>query len=147
MKCPWNYRLRNGGHFISASKPNQTANCSAYTFNGCFHLMSVADKYSNKVRVMITEIWTFVLRGQLKCDLLIVQSYSQCALWWVELWGFLWWAPSAKRKDHHGVSSGWSSTLFHSNTGIYSAQCEQIPIIFGVCPFRLTPFFFRSITF
>ena len=25
---------------------------------------------------------------------------------WVGRWGFLWWAPSAKRKDHHGVSSG-----------------------------------------
>ena len=23
-------------------------------------------------------------------------------LGWVGLWGFLWWAPSAKRKDHHG---------------------------------------------
>ena len=22
---------------------------------------------------------------------------------WVGLWGFLWWTPSAKRKDHHGV--------------------------------------------
>ena len=30
-------------------------------------------------------------------------------LGWVGLCGFLWWAPSAKRKDHHGVSSGWSS--------------------------------------
>ena len=33
---------------------------------------------------------------------------------WVGLWGFLWWAPSAKRKDHHGVSSGWSSIWPHS---------------------------------
>ena len=22
---------------------------------------------------------------------------------WVGLWGFLWWAPSAKRKDHHAL--------------------------------------------
>ena len=75
-----------------------------------------------------------------------------CPLWrhcnvtwwlgWVGLWGFLWWAPSAKRKDHHGVSSGWSSTWFHSNTGLSSTQYEQIPIIFGVWPFWLTPFFF-----
>ena len=66
---------------------------------------------------------------------------------WVGLWGFLWWAPSAKRKDHHGVSSGWSSVWHRSNTGLSSTQYEQIPIIPGVWPFWLTPFFFRSITF
>ena len=47
---------------------------------------------------------------------------------------FLWWVPSAKKRDHHGVSSGWSSTWFHSNTGLSS-------------PFWLTPFFFWSIKF
>ena len=66
---------------------------------------------------------------------------------WVGLWGFLWWAPSAKRKDHHGVSSGWSSVWHCSNTGLSSSQCEQISIILGVWPFCLTPFIFRSITF
>ena len=66
---------------------------------------------------------------------------------WVGLWGFLWWAPSAKRKDHHGVSSGWSSVWHRSNTGLSSTQYEQIPIILGIWPFWLTPFFFRSITF
>ena len=66
---------------------------------------------------------------------------------WVGLWGFLWWAPSAKGKDHHGVSSGWSSIWHRSNTGLSSTQYEQIPIILGVWPFWLTPFFFRSITF
>ena len=68
-------------------------------------------------------------------------------LGWVGLWGFLWWAPSAKGKDHHGVSSGWSSVWRRSNTGLSSTQYEQIPIILGVWPFCLTPFFFRSITF
>ena len=66
---------------------------------------------------------------------------------WVGLWSFLWWAPSAKWKEHHGVSSGWSSTWFHLNTGLSSTQYEQIPIIFGVWPFWLTPFYFRFITF
>ena len=47
---------------------------------------------------------------------------------WVGLWGFLWWAPSAKGKDHHGVSSGWSSVWQCSNTGLSSTQYEQIPI-------------------
>ena len=61
---------------------------------------------------------------------------------WVGLWGFLWWAPSAKREDHHGVSSGWSSVWHCSNTGLSSTQYEQIPIILGVWPFWLTPFFF-----
>ena len=68
-------------------------------------------------------------------------------LGWVGLWGFLWWAPSAKRKDHHGVSSRWSSVWHRSNTVLSSTQYEQIPIILGVWPFWLTPFFFRSITF
>ena len=61
---------------------------------------------------------------------------------WVGLWGFLWWAPSAKRKDHLGVSSGWSSVWHRSNTGLSSAQYEQIPIILGVWTFWLTPFIF-----
>ena len=40
---------------------------------------------------------------------------------WVGLWGFLWFrAPSAKGKDHHGVSSGWSSVWHRSNTGLSS---------------------------
>ena len=69
------------------------------------------------------------------------------ALGWVGLWGFLWWAPSANGKDHHGVSSGWSSVWHRSNTGLSSTQYEQIPIILGVWPFWLTPFFLRSITF
>ena len=50
-------------------------------------------------------------------------------------------------KDHHRVSSGWSSVWHCSNTGLSSTQYEQIPIILGVWPFWLTPFFFRSITF
>ena len=69
------------------------------------------------------------------------------SLGWVGLWGFLWWEPSAERKDRHGVSSGWSSVWHRSNTGLSSTQYEQIPIILGVWPFWLTPFFFRSITF
>ena len=77
--------------------------------------------------------------------------YTSCTIaGWVGLWGFLWWAPSAKRKDHHGVSSGWSSVWHRSNTGLSSTgtQYEQIPIILGVWPFWLTPFFFFwSITF
>ena len=68
--------------------------------------------------------------------------YLQNAWGWVGLWGFLWWAPSAKRKDHHGVSSGWSNVWHRSNTGLSSTQYEQIPIILGVWPFWLTPFFF-----
>ena len=74
-------------------------------------------------------------------------NYFWKFLGWVGLWGFLWWAPSAKGKDHHGVSSGWSSVWHRSNTGLSSTQYEQIPIILGIWPFWLTPFFFRSITF
>ena len=77
----------------------------------------------------------------------IFQTFSLSNLGWVGLWGFLWWAPSAKRKEHHGVSSGWSSTWFHSNTGLFSTQYKQIPIIFGVWPFWLIPFFFWSMIF
>ena len=77
----------------------------------------------------------------------ITCSLSILGMGWVGLWGFLWWAPSAKGKDHHGVSSGWSSVWHRSNTGLSSTQYEQIPIILGVWPFWLTPFFFQSITF
>ena len=74
-------------------------------------------------------------------------SNSRSLVGWVGLWGFLWWAPSAKRKDHDGVSSGWSSVWHRSNTGLSSSQYEQISIILGVWPFCRTLFFFRSITF
>ena len=55
------------------------------------------------------------------------QSFIKFIIWtndreWMGLWGFLWWAPLAKRKDHHGVSSGWSSVWHHSNTGLSSTQ-------------------------
>ena len=64
-----------------------------------------------------------------------------------EYFRIAWWAPSAKMKEHHRVSSGWISVWHRSNTGLSSTQYEQIPIIFGVWPFWLTPFFFRSIIF
>ena len=82
----------------------------------------------------------------IQCSVIIIQlMFSKTLIidmGWVGLWGFLWWAPSAKRKDHHGVSSGWSSVWHSSNTGLCSTQYEQIPIILGVWPFWLTPFFF-----
>ena len=72
----------------------------------------------------------------------LIWTAPQPWMGWVGLWGFLWWAPSATRKDHHGVSSGWSSVWHRSNTGLSSTQYEQIPIILGVRPFWLNPFFF-----
>ena len=54
----------------------------------------------SKVMVMKYEIFYQTIRG--------------CA----ELWGFLRWAPLAKRKDHHGVSSGWSRIWLNTNTGL-----------------------------
>ena len=36
------------------------------------------------------------------CTWCINLSNSIMAGGWVGLWGFLWWAPSAKRKEHHG---------------------------------------------
>ena len=81
-------------------------------------------------------------------DVIVMTYHNLVCIWgWMGLWGFLWWAPSVKRKNHHGVSFGWSNTWFHSNTGLSSTQYEQIPIIFGVWPFWLIPFFLHSITF
>ena len=62
--------------------------------------------------------------------IMIYTKFLHNVMAWMGLWGFLWWAPSAKRKDHHGVSSGWNSTWFYSNTGLSSTQYEQIPIIY-----------------
>ena len=41
----------------------------------------------------------------------------------------------------HGFSSGCSSIWLDSNSGLSSAQHEQIPVVFGVWPFRTTLFF------
>ena len=81
------------------------------------------ETYGNLPR-LVKNLWKFVL----SC-----KNY----LGWVGLSGFLWWAPSAKRKDHHGVSFAWSSVWHRSNTGLSSTQYEQIPIILGVWPFWL----------
>ena len=78
------------------------------------------------------QIWDYVLHvAHISCVIMNCGG-------WVRLWGFLWWAPSAKRKDHHGVSSGWSSVWHCSNTGLSSTKYGQILIILGVWPFWLT---------
>ena len=84
----------------------------------------------------------------------VVSGGSQETLWRLTLSSgliILCWFLSSYRpdkgKDHHGVSSGWSSVWHRSNTGLSSTQYEQIPIILGIWPFWLTPFFFRSIKF
>ena len=93
---------------------------------------------------------TLLWKGTVDCHLPLSSDWFTQYLGYLigvgGLWGFLWWAPSAKRKDHHGVSSGWSSVWHCSNTGLSSSQYEQISIILWVWPFCLTPFF-RSITF
>ena len=126
------------------------------TWNGWvfFHLflkVCIDFKYCNIVGLTFTSIYVWMIYLTLwlcKIDRKKYQNkvainlilYLVLVVGWVGLWGFLWWAPSAK-KDHHGVSSGWSSTWFHSNTGLSSTQYEQIPIILGVWPFWLTLFF------
>ena len=105
------------------------------------HISYVASKISRGLGMIIKA------RNYLNKDGLVNWYYSfiytaTTFLGWVGLWSFLWWAPSAMRKDHHGVSSGWSSVWHRSNTGLSSTQYEQIPITLGVWPFWLTPFFF-----
>ena len=124
MGCTWQRSLSLEANTRSTqeiSEPNQN-------WGGCHHPASNWSYQGHKVPYFVTRTSNFLLG-------------------WVGLWGFLWWAPSAKRKDHHGVSSGWSSVWHCSNTGLSSSQYEQISIILGVWPFCLTPFIFRSITF
>ena len=80
----------------------------------------------------------------------ITEIYIASSLWGVG------WGCEVSCGGHHqprgktttgSISSGWSSVWHRSNTGLSSTQYEQIPIILGVWPFWLTPFFFRSITF
>ena len=47
------------------------------------------------------------------------------------LWCFAWWAPSANSKDHHRVSSRWSSIWLHFNRGLVSTRYGHIPIVYG----------------
>ena len=110
--------------------------------------VSVLFKLSQRVALSMSIVVIWSLSQNKDC--LSMYSYDRnpyTIMGWVGLWGFLWWAPSAKGKDHHGVSSGWSSVWHRSNTGLSSTQYEQIPIILGIWPFWLTPFFFQSITF
>ena len=70
----------------------------------------------NKCQTM-SFIWHYYQHGSIYVGF-SWKSVFEIMMGWVGLWGFLWWAPSVKRKDHHRVSSGWSSTWFHSNTGV-----------------------------
>ena len=63
-----------------------------------------------------------------------------CRGGWVSCGGY----HERKPKDHHTVSSGWSRISLCSNTGLFSTQYEQIPIIFGLQPFWLTLFLLVS---
>ena len=54
---------------------------------------------------------------------------------------FVWWAQSAKRKDHHEISSGGNSIWLHSNTGLPNTRLEQILVVFGVWTLWLTLWF------
>ena len=84
------------------------------------------------------QVWSTLFQVIACCLMTPSHNLDQFCL---ELLGNYW------RKDHHGVSSGWSSVWHRSNTWLSSTQYEQIPIILGVWPFWLTPFVFRSITF
>ena len=103
--------------------------------------------FIDKVSMLHIYIWPTTASLELHCGLKRYGSsvWNTSSIGAYNLWGLLWWASLAKRKDHHGVSSGWSSTWFHSNTGLPSTQYEEIPIIFGVWPFWLTPFLADSL--
>ena len=114
-----------------------------YCFNGAFTL-TVISWCDGAARLMLEMGYKEINR--------IV--YTKCNMVWY--CGASWW-PAVRIVScthfigpphwHHGVSSGWSSVWHRSNTGLSSTQYEQIPIILGIWPFWLTPFFFRSITF
>ena len=133
---------------LSCTKPSITIwnLCESWRFSLSFLLQCWHGSSRNP---HFNILWMTSVNIYENCEtfLTLLKPRSWKALGWVGLWGYLWWAPSAKRKDHHGVSSGWNSVWHHSNTGLSSTQYEQIPIIHGVWPFWLTPFFFRSITF
>ena len=118
--------------------PQTSHSHSACVVPDFFH--TIFHRYSD----IIPHVYTATLSPSITHPLHLWLTHN---MGWVGLRGFLWWAPSAKGKDHHGVSSGWSSVWHCSNTGLSSSQFEHIPIILGVWPFCLTPFFFRSITF
>ena len=83
-------------------------------------------------------------------SLSVTVNLLQSTIAYITKYGWGGWGcevSCGEKKDHHGVSSGWSTVWHRSNTGLSSTQYGQIPIILGVWPFWLTPFFFRSITF
>ena len=57
------------------------------------------------VRAIISVVVFLIIEMSCRTSVILIQPVQE-AMGWVGLWGFLWWAPSATRKDHHGVSSG-----------------------------------------
>ena len=126
--CPVSSNLvcNKGGH-VTSYPPRQSL--APFQWDSIAHWCQMNSITFSKICRFIVNIFHYV-------------RFAFITFWgWVGLWSFLWWAPSAKRKDNLGVSSGWSSVWHHSNTGLSSTQYEQIPIILGVWPFWLTPFF------
>ena len=72
------------------------------------------------------------------------KTFDPCHMGWVGLWGFLWWA---KRRDHHGESSGWSNTWFHSILAYLVQNMSRSQLYLGFGHFGWILSFFRSITF
>ena len=62
--------------------------------------------------------------------------------WVVGLWAFLLWAPTAKRKDHHGVSSGWISTCFTQILAYLVHNMSRSQLYLGFGHFGWLPSFF-----
>ena len=112
-------------------------------------------KYCSVLNQNTTIFLQWYAFGNIVCKMMAILSGTQCVktALVLEVWGG--WGCEVSCGGHHrlrgktttGDSSGWIGVWHRSNTGLSSTQYEQIPIILGVWPFWLTPFFFRSITF
>ena len=100
-----NYMFHCNTHMVcdNAFNPSSPGQNSRLFADDIFICIFMNEKFCILVKISLK----FVPKGLIDNKPAMVKIMA-----WCRMWGFLWWAPSAKtlRKDHHRVSSGWSST-------------------------------------
>ena len=88
---------------LSCTKPSITIwnLCESWRFSLSFLLQCWHGSSRNP---HFNILWMTSVNIYENCEtfLTLLKPRSWKALGWVGLWGYLWWAPSGKRKDHHG---------------------------------------------
>ena len=132
---------------ISGYKEVQVTREDIYPGYGCWEMETLTHWPLGDLVAILKVSFKNELYGIVAWELVV-----KIVLWWMPqkltneklgLWGFLWWAPSAKRKDHlwsalDGAVLGFTQIMAYL---VHNMSRSQLYFDFGWL------FFFRSVTF